>query len=568
MIFKNPFKDVYNLIKDKFKNYLYLLFFFGIIVSILELLSFGIFVPFIKILVSDDQRVFSIVTKFTNLEESNHIIIFLLTLIIIIFLIKNIFLIFFTWFQNHVCGNFFNYYSTRLFSIYLNQPYSFIFNKNSGELLRNVHNEINNFQFFILNSIRLFTEIIIISSIIFFIIYLQGFYFLYVGIPLLIIIIIFYFISKKKLINWSLIKLDLAAKFHKNLLEGFNAFKEIKIFNKEKLFTKKYNENLGQYMNLVVKSSTLIDLPRYVFEFLVVLIFSSVIILMFQIGIEKNQIIELFSILAIALFRLLPSINRISTSTQNILSNYESTKLINSEFIKYSQKVEVFKSTDYKALENSLTFENINFSYKNKNIFQKINFEIHKNQVIGVFGPNGCGKSTLINLITGLLKPDDGKIILDKSIINYQKERFLIDFSYVPQSVYLLDDTIKKNITLTENDNDTDIELFNKVCSVTNLSEFVSKLPQGYNTKVGEKGIRMSGGQIQRIGIARALYKNSNLIILDEAFSNLDSLSEKIIIDFIKNYKKHLTIIIVSHDDRIRNICDKVLQIDNKKITS
>lgn len=568
MKFNNPFYKVYNLIKIKFNNYLYLLFFFGIIVSILELLSFGAFVPFIKILVSDDQKIVLLISKYTNLENQESIIIFLLILIIIAFFLKNMFLIFFTWFQNYVCHNIYSYYSTQLFSIYLNQPYNFIFNKNSGELFRNVHNEINNFQYFILNSIHLFTEIIVIVSIVCFIIYLQGFYFFYVGIPLALVIILFYFISKKKLLNWSLIKLDLSNKFHKNLLEGFNAFKEIKIFNKERFFTNKYNENLGKYIRLSIKSQTLIDLPKYLFEFLVVFIFSIIIIFMFYLDIEKNKIIEIFSILAIALFRMLPSINRISTSTQNILNTYESTKLINDEFQKYTPNIENNYASEYKRIQNSLIFENINFSYKNKIIFKNINLEISKNKVIGVFGPNGSGKSTLINIITGLLKPDSGKIFLDKKNIDYDKEKFLIDFSYVPQSVYLLDDTIEQNITLEEKNNPINKDRFRKVCEIANLSEFVLKLPLGYQTKVGEKGIRMSGGQIQRIGIARALYKNSNLIILDEAFSNLDKISEKIILDFIKNFKSTYTIIIVSHDEKIRSICDKVFQIENNIIIS
>lgn len=568
MKFKNPFIEVYTLVKDKFNKYLYLLFFFGIIVSVLELLSFGAFIPFIKILVSDDHKIISFISQKTNFTDYNTIIFFLLFLIILSFLIKNTFLIFFTWFQNFVCHNIYSYYSTKLFSVYLNQPYSFIFDKNSGELFRNVHNEINNFQYFILHSINLFTEIIIIISIISLIFYLQGIYFFYVGISLFLIIALFYFISKKKLIHWSLNKLESSNKFHRNLLEGFNAFKEIKIFNKEKLFTNKYNENLNNYINLSIKSQTIIDIPKFVLEFLVVIVFSLAILLMFHLDIEKNKIIEIFSILALALFRMLPSINRISFSIQNILNTYESTNLIKNEFLKYTPNVENFKSTDYNVLKNSLIFKNINFSYKNKIIFERMNLEINKNKVIGIFGPNGSGKSTLINLVTGLLSPDSGEIIFDDKKINYIEEKFLIDFSYVPQSVYLLDETIEKNITLVENDISFDKHRFKQVCDVTNLSEFVLKLPLGYQTKVGEKGIKMSGGQIQRIGIARALYKNSNIIILDEAFSNLDMESEKIFIDFIKNFKNSMTIIIVSHDDKIRNICDKIIELKDKKIIS
>jgi ABC-type bacteriocin/lantibiotic exporter with double-glycine peptidase domain len=568
MKFKNPFIEVYTLVKDKFNKYLYLLFFFGIIVSVLELLSFGAFIPFIKILVSDDHKIISFISQKTNFTDYNTIIFFLLFLIILSFLIKNTFLIFFTWFQNFVCHNIYSYYSTKLFSVYLNQPYSFIFDKNSGELFRNVHNEINNFQYFILHSINLFTEIIIIISIISLIFYLQGIYFFYVGISLFLIIALFYFISKKKLIHWSLNKLESSNKFHRNLLEGFNAFKEIKIFNKEKLFTNKYNENLNNYINLSIKSQTIIDIPKFVLEFLVVIVFSLAILLMFHLDIEKNKIIEIFSILALALFRMLPSINRISFSIQNILNTYESTNLIKNEFLKYTPNVENFKSTDYNVLKNSLIFKNINFSYKNKIIFERMNLEINKNKVIGIFGPNGSGKSTLINLVTGLLSPDSGEIIFDDKKINYIEEKFLIDFSYVPQSVYLLDETIEKNITLVENDISLDKHRFKQVCDVTNLSEFVLKLPLGYQTKVGEKGIKMSGGQIQRIGIARALYKNSNIIILDEAFSNLDMESEKIFIDFIKNFKNSMTIIIVSHDDKIRNICDKIIELKDKKIIS
>ena len=218
--------------------------------------------------------------------------------------------------------------------------------------------------------------------------------------------------------------------------------------------------------------------------------------------------------------------------------------------------------------KDQIKFENVFFSHKNSNteILQNISLEIKQGQKIGIIGKSGAGKSTLIDLILGLIKPTKGNIFIDGQHLNYNLRDWQKLIGYVPQDIYLLDDTIKNNIAFGLNANDINQEVILKSIESSNLKDYVNSLEKKENTIVGDRGIRVSGGQKQRIGLARALYHNPGILILDEATSSLDTINEKEIMEEIYNTAKNITLIVVTHRHKSVSNCDKIYLLDNGKI--
>ena len=216
---------------------------------------------------------------------------------------------------------------------------------------------------------------------------------------------------------------------------------------------------------------------------------------------------------------------------------------------------------------NLIRIKDLTFAYNSENILEDINLEIKKNSVVGIIGKSGVGKSTLIDLLIGLYIPNKGKIFIDDNDLSQTTSSWRNLIGYVPQNIYLLDDTLKKNVALGITDNLIDDDKVRLALKLSQLDGFVEdKLEKGINTIIGERGINLSGGQKQRIGIARALYKNPDIIILDEATSSLDLDTEKKLIDTIQDIKSGKTIVIISHRASTLKICDKIYEIKNKKI--
>ena len=368
--------------------------------------------------------------------------------------------------------------------------------------------------------------------------------------------------SKIKLLNWGLLRQKYQKDINQNIFENFLNVKEIKILNKEKFFSNKLINIDKSLANIEFKTDILLQFPRVIIEVLSITLICFVIFISLNFF-SLNEIVILVSIYAASVVRLMPSATRISASIQRIVFFKPLVNLMSKEF-KLKLKNSIYKDTKYLTNFNSLKLSNVSFNYKkSNNILSNINLEINKNTISCFVGKNGSGKTTLINIISGLLKPITGKVFYNE---NSKLNKVSLKFGYVAQNINLIDDTIKNNIIFGNDIEKFDKENFINSIEHSGINDFIEKLPKKFNTFVGDRGIKISGGQSQRIGIARAIYNNPDILILDEFNSNLDVLSEKKIIKNLNKLKKNKTILIITHKKSIIKFCDNAFLIKDKKL--
>jgi ABC-type multidrug transport system fused ATPase/permease subunit len=338
------------------------------------------------------------------------------------------------------------------------------------------------------------------------------------------------------------------------------------------------------YYDQIIKYNTIQTFPRFIIEILAIISFGAVIMTMTYKNYNLATIFNVLAVLAASSLRLMPSFNKMYGSLNALTFSASSIKLIHSELNEadknFSEKESKINKNQPKRIEftNNIQLSDVSFRYskQQKFLIKNCNLVIPKGSVIGLRGDTGSGKSTLIKIIIGLIQPCEGSVYVDskeinnkEEIKNYNIEQWYEKISYVPQSIYLFNDSIRNNISfeldknekLNKKEFDHNEKLFQNAINISLLRSFISELKEKEYTIVGENGIKISGGQKQRIGIARALYLNRDILILDEATNALDHNTEKKLLENIKNSKKNLTIILISHKLENYTICDKVYNI-------
>lgn len=556
------------ILPNNFIISLYFLTFFFFISIFLEMLSIGIIIPFLGILSGNSS-------SFELKEFSSYVSIFfgneydliniLLFLIFLVFTLKTIFLTIFSFLQNKIITNIRLFVSNKLYEVYLFQSHIFFLNKSSSVLIRNI-SETDLIAKYVKNLALLINEIFVFISITILLLFV-------VPIPTIFIICIigsaslFIFkFSKKNLYFLGKNRMLFFARRLKNLQDTFGLIKEIKIYNRAENYKYIFNHNNKQIVKSDFMQSFIESLPRYLLEWTIVIASLILISVLIFLGKELTFIITILGLYALSAYRILPSITRITNSFQFIEYNRPSFDLIFNELQqKYIQDKKTFncsKADIYK----SIVIKNLYFSHSSvdKKILNNINLKINFGESIGIIGESGIGKTTIINLISGLIKPVSGKILIDgKKDIFENINKWQNSIGYVPQNIYLSDDTIKKNIAFGIPSNRINIALLKKSIVQSNLSKFIKNSRLGVDTPIGEFGSKISGGQKQRIGIARALYNDPKILILDESTSSLDIQTEKRIIQEVRLFKNKKTVIIISHRLSSLKYCDSIYELNS-----
>ena len=564
-------KKIKIMLSKKQLRFLYFFIFLSFVSMVLETLGIGLIIPFMQALVTDgiNQHLTNFLNFFGIYPTSKLNVIFILMAVLAsVYTLKTFFLTYFSYAQTKLLADLRVSLSDRLYYIYLNKSYSFHLNNNSSKLIRNI-SEIDLVVYILKSLILLINETVILLGI-------SAFVILYEPKGSLIVILFLgsfgYLFFKKiqiKVKKWGKTRQIHTGLSLKYLQEGFRSIKDIKILQRSNELIKAFTTN-NKIINLCeIKDNFIGSLPRLWLEWLVVIGFILLILLMILQGKELLYVVPLLALFAAAAFRIMPSLTRIMNSVQGIIYNRPAVDSVYKAFNQESvqNNINTISSKNI-FLTKEIDLTNINFKYSDSGpfILRDINLNIKNGTTVGFIGESGIGKTTLINIILGLMKPTSGSISVDDTNIFENIQSWQNQIGYVSQNIYLTDDTIKRNIAFALPDEKINDIAVKKAVTNAKLDNLIGSLNNGLDTKVGEFGDRISGGQRQRIAIARALYKDPSVLILDECTNSLDLNSEKQIIDEVNSFKGKKTIIMITHRLSTLENCDCIYKIDKEGI--
>jgi ATP-binding cassette, subfamily B, bacterial PglK len=562
MLKENLTKVAY-IIDDKSKKKIWFILLLSLFGTLLELIGVGIVIPIVNIILDKDLFLENIekikFLHFLNLNSGN-ILSFSLYALIILFVIKNSFLIIFAHIKSKYITDVQIKLSKNLLGSYYKLDYLNLISKDSSVIIRNCLKEVGVFSKTFLEFMNLFIETSIVVSIL---VLMQT------QIPILSIIIfvimtllisIYYYAIKDYLFKLGENRLNFLTTTIKKLNQFVFSLKEIKIFNKsDKLFSD-FNISNSEAQNYSRIKGFISEITKYVLEVIVIVLIIAIIYIYTLDQKNSQDIIVALSLLVASAFKIFPSMNKINSALQSIKYNSPSTDALFKEISYFKNSKKIHKENFPFDRIFELEAKNLSFSYDKKNLFKNINFKLISGQTIGIIGETGSGKTTLSNILSGLIKPVEGVISINHSEIDLTQYEMNNVIGYVPQTPYLVDDTILNNIAFGEFEKNIDIKRVNSVIKKARLEELINNSNKGIYSMVGESGLKMSGGQRQRICIARALYKKPKILIFDEPTSALDNdTSEEIMKNITSN--KDVIKIIVTHKEKDKHYFDQIIKM-------
>ena len=548
------------------------IFFFLVVLTLiggfLEYVGFAALLPALIIITKNNYINIDnfLVSSFINFISSNkNKEIFILIIFLSVYLIKLLILTLIVLIQNKFLLEVKLKLSNILASDYLNGTLLAHVKKKPEKLIANLTEEIAGVGHIFLQISTIFTDILLILSAVFFITLIDYKVALFFYLILILILITYQFSVKKTIKMKAVDRLE----HNMNRLEiinyFFNGFKEIKLFKKEKFFLEKLNFSSKKNFNSLARINIIQSLPRIIVDLIFVLLIFFFLFFIFYNNLNFQQYLPLFGIYMFAAIRVIPSLIKASSSINQINFCLPSLDVIFDEVNLIKNTIanhpNINKSNTF-FFKNEIRVNNLNFSYSDKPIIKNLNFRIKKNQITIIAGRSGSGKTTLINILTGLLEVKKNLILIDNVDINDILYQWQLRLGYIPQDIYLLNSSIKENISFGENQEKIDENKIIDIIKVLNFDKFINDLNDGINTIAGHSGKMLSGGQIQKVAIARALYKNSDVLFFDEPTSNLDKESVDEFIKTIERLKENKTIIVVSHDQSIINKFSNVIFLD------
>lgn len=559
----------------KQKRQIFWLFIVICIGSGLELMGVSVILPVIDGIMDPDKMLEEPIYRWIydtfHFSSLAPLILLLLISMILVYVIKNAFLIFMYNSQYKFIFENQRVLADRMVKCYMSQPYLFHVSKNSAELLRNINKDTGDFFGALQAGIKLLTELMVCLVL--------GVYLLIMDKTITISVVallgIMLFLSMKVYKKYLLIMGDRNRYYEMTLnkwvQQAFGGIKEAKILNKEQFFYNKYDEAYRGHAKSEYSYHTLITIPKPMIETICICGMLGAIAIKFWRGANITYFVPIISIFAIAAFRLLPSFNRITEYMGTIMYQKSAINSIYNDLKEVDELNKIKNQNQKKAhplsFDTAVRMEDLSFRYPRaeKDVISHLNLTIEKKSSVAFIGQSGAGKTTLADILLGLLEPTAGAVTVDGTNIFDNLKGWHKIIGYIPQNIYLMDDTIRNNIAYGEDEGSIDEERVKYAVEQAQLSELIGELEEGLDTQIGEMGVRLSGGQRQRIGIARALYHNPEILVLDEATSALDNETEKAVMESIEALHGKMTLVIIAHRLSTIKNCDYIYEIGNGK---
>lgn len=561
---------IYKLLDSRQKRTWILLLFLMVLSSLFEALGIGILFPVLLLLSdssSDSSRwLREIVATWTGITNPATLVLAVLWGFAFFSVIKSFFVVWVAWCQSKFVADLQMSLSTRLYRGYLREPWSFHLRRNSAELIRNVTSESFQVAVAVQSILAALTELMLVFATTIALLFIEPLGMVICCTILAIAGVGFYYSIRQRLSQWGRQRQVHSKELTKHLQQGLGGAKDIILLNRVEYFVKCFFEH--SLASAVIQRKVLLTqaLPRHWLEFLGALALTVLVTILLFRGMALSTIVPTIGLFAAAAFRLIPSVNRLMMGSQSLKFMQPSvdtllTELKDNGARTGSENVEL-------VLKNCIRLDHVTFSYAEtvSPAIQDVSLEIVAGQSVGFVGGSGAGKSTLVDVILGLLSPTEGGVYVDGRSITDNIMEWQKLVGYVPQSIFLTDDTLRRNIAFGLPDKEINEENLKQAVASAQLSAFVEGLPDGLDTIVGERGVRLSGGQRQRIGIARALYNNPKVLVFDEATSALDNATELEVMESIKALKGTRTIVIVAHRLTTISHCDRVFHFESGRL--
>ncbi len=570
------------LLDKKQKRIMALLVVMMLIGAVLETLGVSLILPVMNIILEDNavekHAYLKWIVDTFHIEGTRNLTVFVMIALIGAFVVKNLFL----FLQQKATLKFVytNQFATsrRMMINFMQRPYEYYLNADTTVIQRNITSDVNNIYALILSCLQLISEMIVFVCLVAILLSQDAMMTITIAVLLVLVLLVIKFFIKPVMVQAGKDNQDYYSGLYKWIYESVMGIKEIKVAAKENYFINGYADCGAGYVNAVQKYNLYNSTPRLLIETIAIAGMIGYMLVVMASGTSLTDLLPQLTVLAAAAARLLPSANRINnylTSIayfepflDNVSENLQSE--IHDEKINYN-------SADYRGktqitklpVTKTIRMEDITYKYPgtDKLILDKATMEIPVGKSVGIVGASGAGKTTIVDVLLGLLKPEGGRILADGVDVNTNYTGWLRNIGYIPQTIFMTDSTIRKNVAFGVPDDEIDDTKVWQALKEAALDEFVKELPEGLDTEIGERGIRLSGGQRQRIGIARALFEDPEVLVLDEATSALDNDTEAAIMDSINRLHGRKTLVIIAHRLQTIEKCDMIYNIGDGKAT-
>ncbi len=550
--------------------------------GVLESLGIAMIAPVMQVVIDpqkvEESKLLSGIYNLFNLSSTTQLAALIMVALILVFVIKNIFL----YFMNVVQLRFVytNQFATsrRMMINFMQRPYEYYLGADTTVIQRNITSDVNNLYALILSCLQLISEIIVFVCLVAILLSQDAQMTITIAVLLVIVLLVIKYFIKPVMVKAGQDNQDYYSGLYKWIYESVTGIKEIKVANKENYFINGYADCGAGYVNAVQKYNLYNSTPRLLIETIAIAGMVGYMLVVMMAGTSITTLLPQLTVLAAAAARLLPSANRINnylTSIayfepflDNVSDNLQSE--IHDESISYdSENYRTKSEVEKLPVEKLIRMEDITYKYPgtDKLILDKATMEIPVGKSVGIVGTSGAGKTTIVDVLLGLLEPKTGRILADGVDVMTNYRGWLKNIGYIPQTIFMTDSTIRKNVAFGVPDDEIDDNKVWQALKEAALDEFVKELPEGLDTQIGERGIRLSGGQRQRIGIARALFEDPEVLVLDEATSALDNDTEAAIMDSINRLHGRKTLVIIAHRLQTIEKCDMIYSIGEGKAT-